>query len=399
MRYHTVRIHLAKNLDTRASAAVTGAGSKNRLHSYLFLAKDIGAFCTTIQFQLKGCDSGFCIAIGDHGHDLLDIWAVWGVVNNHATPMKPPNLKIEFRDTPFHTMTSNSQEELLDAFSKVACASMKVGVGGTLRVEGTAYVQQLKATMGPVFYSRCVDAWAHLETMCKAKNLADDVVESGELHLAAYMYAKIISMIRLSLQNSMQNSTGSRVANESLHYLLHDVLCTLGYLQIKLHDLDGLDETVENLKSYAEAKLTTSQTQVAYLEGSKAYVRYLVVASNVFIMGPVDQGPDHTMSVSRMIDLISECQDHPYAMHDLAILKDVRNPQEPAFWHLPVKQCGAYKMAVPRLSFHLNPNVPTKPDYIVRNLNLLTMQHLSDDTKREIYMTQTMYRQSVTRWE
>jgi hypothetical protein len=53
MRHHTVRIHLAKNLDKPKPANVAAAVRKAQLQSYLFLAKDLSAFCTTIKYDSK----------------------------------------------------------------------------------------------------------------------------------------------------------------------------------------------------------------------------------------------------------------------------------------------------------------------------------------------------------
>ena len=401
MRHHTVRIHLATNLAKSTTTSVTGAGSKAQLKSYLFFEKDFGAFCTSLQFHLGASSSGFAMAIGDHGHDPLEILHVTGVSGADAKALKPPHLKIGFRDTQFHKTCGKWQRELLDTLSEVSAPGMKVSVSGILRIEDQKYTQNLKAKMGPVLYSRCATSWTRFQTLCKAKLLADEAVNSSELHLAAHMYARIVKFAGLP----SNNTNASRAANESIFGLLFDVLCTLCYLQIKLHDLKSLVDTANYLllwmNTKAAAKSPGSPPGISYPEGAEAHCRYLGIVSNMLLRGHSTRAAGITMSVSRMSQIYSEpaFQGNSYAMHDLEILNKVSNPEDPAFLHLPVHQCGAYKLPVSPLKLYLNENVPKKPDYIVGLQNLDTLRRMGDGTKTKINTIQKIYRQPITKWE
>jgi hypothetical protein len=399
MRHHTVRLHLAMNKQT--STNVTGAGGKAQLQSFLLLAKDLGAFCTTLQFQLKASAPGFVIVIGDSGHDPQDIIEVGGVSETDARISKPPSLKIEFRDTQFYKATDEWQRQLLDMLSEVASPSMKVGISGNLRIEESGYIQQLKAKMGPVLYSRCADSWVRFQTLCKAKLSADEALNSGELHLAAHMYTRIVKFARLPLTDR----PSSRVARESIFGLLFDVLCTLGYLQIKLKDLKSLVKTAEYLMIWMNAKLAAkspdSPRGIVYPDGAEAHCRYLGIASNMLLRDYSTRASELTMSVSRIREIYSQpaFQGNAYAMHDLAIIQKVSNPKDSAFHHLPLNRCGAYKLPILPLKLYLDNNVPKKPDYIVGLQNLDTLCRLSEGTKTQINAIQRVYRQPLTKWD
>jgi hypothetical protein len=86
-------------------------------------------------------------------------------------------------------------------------------------------------------------------------------VKSSELHLAAHMYARIVKFARLPLENT----SASRAANQSIFELLIDVLCTLCYLQIKLHDLGNLANTAKYLMPWMNTKLA-AKSQDHHLE-------------------------------------------------------------------------------------------------------------------------------------
>lgn len=400
MQHHTVRLHLAKNPAKLTSANVSGAGGKAHLQSYLFLAKDFDAFCTSIQFLLKASGPGFAMVIGDHGHDPLDILQVLGVSDANAKVRRSPSLKIEFRDTHFYKSTAEWQRKLLNTLSEVAAPSMKVSLSGTLRVEDSEYTQHLKAKMGSVLYSRCADSWASFEVLCKAKLSADEAVSSGELRLAAHMYARIVTFARLP----SNDTPAARMANELIFGLLFDVLCTLGYLQIKLLDLESLIDTVKNLHTWMNIKLAVkppgSPLRIDYPEGAEARCRYLGIVSNMLHRDHPTRASGPAMSVSRLSEIYSEpaFQENPYAMHDLAILEKVSDPKDRAVRHLPLNQCGAYKLPVSPLKFYTN-EVPKKLDNIVGLQNLDTLRRLSDGTKTQINAIQQVYRQPLTKWD
>jgi hypothetical protein len=176
-------------------------------------------------------------------------------------------------------------------------------------------------------------------------------------------------------------------------------------LQIKLHDLENLANTAEYLMLWMNTKLTAkspgSPPGTGYPEGAEAHCRYLGIVSNMLLHGHSTRAAAITMSVSRMSEIYSEpaFRRNPYAMHDLAILDKVSNPEDKAFLHLPIHQCGAYKLPVSPLKLYLNDNVPKKPDYIVGLQNLDTLRRIGDGTKTQINAIQKIYRQSLTRWQ
>jgi hypothetical protein len=92
-------------------------------------------------------------------------------------------------------------------------------------------------------------------------------------------------------------------------------------------------------------------------------------------------------------------QRNPYAMHDLAILERVSDPHDPAFFHLPMHRCAAYKFPVSPSKFYLKDNVPKKPEHLVGLQNLDTLRRLSEGMKTQINAIQRVYRQPLTKWE
>lgn len=190
------------------------------------------------------------------------------------------------------------------------------------------------------------------------------------------------------------------MASNSISALLLDVLCTLGYLQIKLHDLKNLVETVQYLRIWIDLKLAAdSPPGVGYPEGAEGHCRYLLIVSNMLLLDPAKRA--HGLWVAQMMQIYSEPEFHGHAcaMHDLAILEKVSEKDDPACYHLPIDQCGAYKLPVLPINTHLNDDVPKKPDYIVGLKNFDTLRRPSDGTKAQINVVQRAYRQPLTKWE
>lgn len=129
------------------------------------------------------------------------------------------------------------------------------------------------------------------------------------------------------------------MASNSISALLLDVLCTLGYLQIKLHDLKNLVETVQYLRIWIDLKLAAdSPPGVGYPEGAEGHCRYLLIVSNMLLLDPAKRA--HGLWVAQMMQIYSEPEFHGHAcaMHDLAILEKVSEKDDPACYHLPIDQ-------------------------------------------------------------
>jgi hypothetical protein len=130
---------------------------------------------------------------------------------------------------------------------------MRVTFDGILPEHGDQ-VQQMKNVMSPTLISRHPADWIRYETFHLAKQLADDAMRVGELHLAEEMLITLLEDTAGYLHALTLPAPGSPPQPVSpqnmfwptvklLHILRLDIVLTLGYLQLKLGLLQRLGNT------------------------------------------------------------------------------------------------------------------------------------------------------------
>ena len=156
MKHHTLRLHITKNMDSLATKAPSAQPSKIPIHPILFVAKDLRAFCSSLRHRL-GALCGFAILVGDEIGPKPTL-NVLGLTASRQK-LKPPDMKIEFRDTRFHVADGILQRDLLGQLSKIISPSLQVSLKGALRLPGDLYIQRTKNAMGPSVISLQGRAW------------------------------------------------------------------------------------------------------------------------------------------------------------------------------------------------------------------------------------------------
>ena len=124
MKHHTVRMHITKNMqDPIFIGTCLEDPRKLPVQSILLVAADFNAFCTSLRHSL-GTLRGFAVAIADDSASRRQP-ILLGVTESYQK-FKPPNLKIEFRDTRFRVADVSLQHDLLEPLRRVASPSMQV---------------------------------------------------------------------------------------------------------------------------------------------------------------------------------------------------------------------------------------------------------------------------------
>lgn len=107
--------------------------------------------------------------------------------------------------------------------------------------------------------------------MCRFVGQVPDIVQSKalsrrgrEIQRAASSSSHVCQIVKFA-RLPLENTSASRAANQSIFELLIDVLCTLCYLQIKLHDLGNLANTAKYLMPWMNTKLA-AKSQDHHLE-------------------------------------------------------------------------------------------------------------------------------------
>lgn len=397
MKHYTLRLHFTPSRDVRNPMPDNRAGDKAHMETFLLLEKDFHAFCNTMRYHV-GFLSGFTIAIADEGPDGSVVAGFGGTIPDRYKAIKPANMKIQLRDTPFRTTDAAFQGRLMDVLGKISCASMRVSVTGDLRVADPGYIRHLKGVMGPVLLSRHAAMWANFEILRDAKYVADEAARSGELQVAASLYAEVLVQIYKIYTYHQTRVKTVLVTWQNPEALRLDLVCTVGYLKIKMCDLSDLVSPMDKLATWDVGEWASSSMEATSSKHAKSYLHHLMVLCGLFLLDSRCTEHSPTVSVGQIIGVLSEIEQTPHVLHDLATLKKVPNTNEPAYKHLPLTECSAYKLPLPRLTFHQNPLVLKKPAHIVGRQNLEALGSLSISTKHKINHVQITYGQPITEW-
>ena len=397
MKHHTMRLHFTPTLDVRTSTPGYRAGGKIPIQSFLILKEDFHTFCNTMRYHV-GFLPGFAIVIADQGPPLVT--GMGGIMPNSHKAVTPASIKVQLRDTPFRTPDDVFQRDLLDKISKISCASMRVSVTGDLRIQDTDYIHRLKEAMGPVLLSKQAAMWANYEIPCDAKYVADKTAHSGELKLASTLYASIFGQICEIYNFHGDPAHSSLVTWKSLEALRLDVLCTLGYLQIKLRYMTDLVMTESLLATWLWEEWPAFPMDEHSGNLALAHIQHLLILCRLYLLDlPKSKSKNRAQYVDETTKLLSGLEDTPHVLHDLTVLKEASSSNEPASKHLPIDKCSACILPLPCISFHRDSVVPKPPVHFVGRQNLNALHHLDRSTKNEIIVVQKMYGQPITHWE
>lgn len=391
MRHHSLRLHFTPTWHVKTSSPGYHAGDKIPVESFLLLRDDFHALCNTMRYHV-GFLPGFTIAIADNPSHRPAIMGVGGIVPNLNKAIRPASLKIQFCDTQFRTMDGSMQKKMLDELSKISCASMRVTITGNLHIEGTDYIRRTQELMGPVLLSNHAAMWANYEIMVEAKYLTDGIVRLGELSRASSFYVNIYRQVdgMLEMQGPLRQSL---VNGQKLDALRFDVLCTLGYLEIKTCGAENVVDIAALLARWARSDLWTR-----FSRSEEASFRHLCILCDLYLPDSKARGNVSSLSVGRAVGLLSKLQQKPHIMHDLAIL-EIAPKDESALKYLPVEKCGAFRLPIPHFSSHQNQHLGGKPDHLVGRQNMEAQRLLEGSVKEEINRIQTRYGQKITEWQ
>jgi hypothetical protein len=395
MKQHTVRMHIAKNMEPITAGASVDRPSKILLQSVLLVANDFHAFCFSLRYRL-GALHGFAVTVTDGVATRTQLNLI-GVTASYQK-LKPPALKIEFRDTGFRVADKDLQRDLLGPLSKITSPSLQVSLTGALRLPDDFNIRSIKLAMGPSVVSYQALARYFFDVMLKGKHLADAAVLCGEHQVAFRLYA-IISDQATQWVSSVVNE-GSEVATYALSGLKLDILISLAYLYVKIGDMEKLTYNCIGLKSTLEALVAAPDSTVTVtMKQAEARIRHILLLEELFAYDPSRIPGHRVQTVGEAIKLLSQSPDEAYHQHDLWILEAVEKREDPASDHLLREHCSACKLEPVLSAIYQSEDVPRKPDHIVGLQNIKTLSKLSADIKKEINEMQRKYRAQITDWD
>jgi len=394
MRHHSLRMHV---IISDSNGVIMSP-----IRSCVFLAKELQGMCVNLQSNLTR-NQGFGIMIEDDP-DASPIRGGYLGWDERKDRLKTPSrLKIQFRDTPFRAGDANMQSKMLDVLRFISAAAVRVTINGVLP-ELDGHAQRTKDVMGPTLLSWHAIDWRNFVTPTKGKQLTDEVVGVGELHLAETFYYQLMTR---ALQYFEALPIGPRedllrndwAAVGAFDVLRLDLAFSLAYLQLKLGLTHKLKQTMWYLDSVVKtvdlSMLEPSPSTPTALEFMVADVCHLVFLTRLYIQDE-HLSPD---SVGDAVKILSVYKGFPHQAHDLAILSKVPNQNDLAYKHLPLHMCSASVLPPRQFHFSQLPGVPRKPDNIVGLQNLDSIRRLSHNDKMEINLMEVQHGQKVTKWE
>lgn len=159
MKHHIVRLHIAKNMDRITAEVSNERQNKISLYSILLVADDLDTFCFSLRYR-AGALHGFAVVVSEDqapGRQLSLI----GITASRQK-LKPPTLKVGFRDTHFHSAGSDLQRDLLVQLSRITSPSLRVSLRGALRLPDDMDIHSITRAMGPSLVSYQALAWHFL---------------------------------------------------------------------------------------------------------------------------------------------------------------------------------------------------------------------------------------------
>jgi len=403
MRHHSVRLHFTKG-QTAESNYMQACGVTSPVRSCLILAKDLEALRSTVSIPILDYE-GFAVVLEDDPPGGLNLVG-WN--DQEDKPHKPTRLQVKFFDTRYRTGDVDMQYKILSTLRNITCPAMRVSFDGVLSAH-THLIQQIKDTMSPVLLSRRACDWIRFESLREAKELVDDSMREGELHLAEDTYTSILDdttnyLHALAFPPQPALLRLSWPSIKPLWALRLDIALTLGFVQIKLGNLQELYLTTGQFKTHAmraEALVSgfplVSSTSHVSMEDACGHFGLL---SDLSLENFGPRKKYQNKSVARAMEILSKFKSSPYVQHDYAILSKVRNKHAKlASAYLPRRLCSVSVLGPPTFSFHRSPGVPRKPEEMVGLQNLDVLSRLDHKTKMQINDLQRLHGQKVTEWE
>jgi hypothetical protein len=397
MKHHTVRLHITKNMDPTTAGVSFERPSKIPIYSVLLVANDFRAFCFSLRYRV-GALHGFAVVVADGAAPGRQLNII-GVTESHQK-LKPPSLKIEFRDTCFRAANSNLQRNLLGSLRRVVSPSLQVSLKGAIRLPDDMDAQSIKLAMGPTAVNHSALAWYFFGVMLEGKQLADAAVLWGEPQIAIRLYCTISEQVK-QWEYSVNNQ-GSRAAAVTLTALRLDILISVAYMYVKMGDMENLEYTCTDLEKHLATFVAVLYlTADEVIMQAEARIRHIILLGELFTFDPsrITGNRVAVKTVKEVIKLLSEHSDGLYTQHDVRIMEAAENKEDPATNHMSRELCSACKLGPIISAVHQSAEFPQKPDHLVGLQNIKTLRELSADTKKEINDMQRKFRAQVTPWD
>lgn len=397
MKQHMLRLHITKNMEPLAVGASAERQSKIPLYSVLLVADDFQAFCFSLRYRV-GALHGFAVVVPDDAAPGRQL-SLLGITASRQE-LKPPSLKVEFRDTCFRTAGSKLQRDLLGSLRQVISPSLQVSLRGALCLPDDLNAQSIKLAMGPTVVSHKALVWYFFGVMLEGKQLADAAVLWGEPQIAIRLYCTIDEQVKQWVYSVINQ--GSHIATVTLSALRLDILISLGYMYVKMGDMENLAYICADLERHlATLVRALYPTADGAIMQAEARIRHIILLGELFAFDSSRSTGNRVAAktVREVIKLLSEHSDGLYTQHDVRILEAAENKEDPATNYLSQEICSACKLEPIISAVHQSAEFPQKPDHLVGLQNIKTLRELSADTKKEINDMQRKFRAQVTPWD
>lgn len=348
MKLHSVRIHVTPGTVGYRDPILSGNAS---MHSAIFLARDLEVFCLIMTTAGSSCtDTDLTVTLF---RDVTGVPRISPSAGPNTSRIAAPQFKCELRDTRYRQIDAATQRQILAPMARILAPSQRVSFKGI--VCDLEKVECLKQTMSPTLSCPYAYRWAYFEALSIAKDVADAAVPYDDISFAMNLYQTIATTLAVCTCTHISHLaqrpaflfTWPQVA-EACDILKLEALVDKACCAIQARDCKELYEASESILEVMHRRSAEHKSEEALSPQLKAYC-----FSVAFWAGIYTNVPCGMPTIRQLAECFARYDHGLHQVHDSEILQ--RHPDQDVAVtqkHLPLDQCSAFQLPLPRLSHH-----------------------------------------------
>jgi hypothetical protein len=343
MQHHSIRVHVSPGTYvTRAARALSGTAVPVR--SYILLARDIDAFCSTLQSSVASANAP-SIRISGQPSSGITLQSIH--TDRQGRAGKSTQFKCDFRRTKYPSISDLSQQNILTSLASIIGPSQRMVFTGDIRKDSR--IEDRKRIMSPTLVCPPAVLWSIFKFWIKAKDVADASIDHDDLRLVLlqYMYIEytINELVKTHAQVNLEPPFVVALRTFRLEITTNILI---GWLKLGL--IDDFSNGCEKMCLYvheASEKLGESWKVPDQLQ---AYIDNLRLWFDLY--QPIAALHPGTKTVKDAVNALTQGEPGPHQIHDAQILMRHGNQNDIVTeQHLPVDQCSAVQLPFPGTNF------------------------------------------------
>jgi hypothetical protein len=368
------------------------SGVQTPLQAYIILARDIDAFCCTVNVS-AGSANAPCVHVSAQSKTAIKLEDMH--TQGSAKAGKPIQLKCDFRGTKYPSMSALPQQKIVRSLASIISPSQRVVFTGN--ISDIAQIEDTKRIMSPTLVYPTAIWWSALGNLIMVKDVADASIEHDDLRFVILQYAhlelSIDEVIRTHDQATLEPAMVDALRTFRLEVTTNLLIGKLkqGLLRDFIDGFDNfcwfVEETAELL---GDSWKMPDQLQ-AYIDNLRLWFDLYRPAASII--------PGKKI-VKDVVNALTQGEPGPHQAHDAQVLKrhtdqdDIIAPR-----HLPLSECSAVHLPFPGTSFYKN-IVSMKERTRCRGwLDMQLVRALTEDQKQSIIDLQKRHGMEVTNFD